>query len=124
GVDVAKRCKEFESTWEQAFTLKQLQQSSCAGVEDTFAHRWKHDCAGVDQQLCARRPREPLLAKRVDAVAVRTRRDPQQTAFGFNIVTAPREHRGILSQQLFQTFDVVVMNDTSSLRDRPLQSLV
>src|SRR5215467_975180 len=76
GVDVAKRCKEFESVWEQAFTLEQLQQSSCAGVEDTFAHRWKHDCSGVDQQLCARCPREPLLAKRVEAVAVRTRRDP------------------------------------------------
>src|SRR5262249_58791149 len=83
-----------------------------------------HGGSGGEEQLCAVRPCDAFLAQRVEAVGVRARRDPQQTALGFSVVTAPRKYRGILGQQLLQTFDVVVMNDTSSLYDCPLQPLV
>src|SRR5262249_44038844 len=40
-----------------------------AGVDEALAHRWRHDRAGVDQQLCARRAGEELFSVRVEAVA-------------------------------------------------------
>ena len=58
GVEIAKRRKELERARKQAFPLKQLQQPPGAGLEEALAHRWRHDRAGVDQQLCARRAGE------------------------------------------------------------------
>src|ERR1044072_1291904 len=78
-VDVAKRCEEFESAREQSSTLKYLQQSSGTRGEKTLAHRRHYDRACIDQQLCARRTSEVLFARLVEAIAVRVRRDSQQT---------------------------------------------
>ena len=79
-VEVAKRSKKLKRARKQAFAPKQLQQPSGARPEDTLAHRWHHDRAGVDQQLCARRAGEVLFADRVEAVAIGARGESQQAA--------------------------------------------
>ena len=80
GVEIAERRKEFERARKQAFTLKQLQQPPGARLEKALAHRWHHDRAGVDQQLCARRAGEVLFSDRVEAVAIGARGESQQAA--------------------------------------------
>jgi hypothetical protein len=60
-----------------------------------------------------------LFADRVEAVAIGARGESQKAAV---IVTVPGQQRRILSQQLLQPFDVVVVNDGSSLHCRPLQT--
>ncbi len=69
GVEITKRRKELERARKQALPPKQLQQPPGAGLEEAVAHRWRHDRAGVDQQLCARRAREPLFSLRVEAAS-------------------------------------------------------
>ena len=80
GVDVAERHEEFERARKQAFPLKQLQQPPGVRLEKPLAHRWHHDRARVDQQLCARRAGEVLFADRVEAVAIGARGESQQAA--------------------------------------------
>ncbi len=123
GVDVAKRRKELERAGKQAFTSKQLQQPPRARSEEALAHRWLHDRTGVDQQLCARRAGEVLFADRVEAVAIGARGEFQQAAGAAPVVALPGQQRRIFSQQLLQAFDVVFVNEASSLRYRPLESL-
>ena len=79
-VEITKRRKELERARKQAFTLKQLQQPPGAGLEEALAHRWRHDRAGVDQQLRARRAGEPLFSSGSQAVAIGARGDSQQAA--------------------------------------------
>ena len=61
-----------------------------------------------------------LLTERVETVAIGARGDSQQAALG--IVAPPGKQGGVLSQQLLQSLDVVVVNDALSLRCRPLQA--
>ena len=121
GIEVAKRGKEPERARKQAFAPKQLQQPSGAGFDDALAHRWRHDRAGVDQQLCARRTGEDPFSVRVEAVAIGARGDSQQATV--TLVAFPGKERRVLRQQLLQTFDVVVVNEASGLRRRPLQTV-
>jgi hypothetical protein len=122
GVDVAERGKELERSRKQAFTLKQLQQPPGARSEKAVAHRWHHDRAGVDQELCARRAGEALFSERVEAVAIGTRGESQHAVAAAPGVAVPGQQRRMISHQLLQRFDVVVVNDVSSLLDRPLQT--
>ena len=108
-VEITKRRKELERARKQAFTLKQLQQPPGARLDEALAHRWHHDRAGVDQQLCARRASERLFPVRVEAVAVGAGGDSQQAAV--IVVALPGQQRRVFSQQLLQAFDVVVVND-------------
>ena len=119
-VEIAKRRKELERAGQQAFALKQLQQPPGAGSEEALAHRWHDDRAGIDQQLCARPAREPLFSLRVACVAIGAGGESQQAAV--IVVVLPGKQRRVFSQQLLQAFDVVVVNDASSLRCRPLQT--
>ena len=118
-VEIAKRRKELEGAGQQAVALKQLQQPLGAGLEEALAHRWHDDRAGVDQQLSARPAGEPPFSLRVACVAVGAGGESQQPAIIFVVV--PRKQRRVFSQQLLQACDVVVVNDASSLRCRPLQ---
>ena len=113
-VEVTQRRKEFERARKQAFALKQLQQASGAGLEDPLAHRWHHDRAGINQQLRTRPARENLFPVRVEAIGIGARRDSQQAAL--IVVTLPGQQRRVFGQQVLQTFDVIVVNDASSLR--------
>src|SRR6266850_6694618 len=120
GDDVAKRRKEFESPRQQTFSLKYLEQSPGAGTEHFLTHGWHHNCAGIDQRLCAVDAREVLFVGRVEAIAIGAGRDSQQSVLGpFNLATMPGKQCWILSQQLLQTFDIVVMNDVSRLGHCP-----
>jgi len=47
---------------------------------------------------------------------------PSRAAFAVPVVALPAKQRRVFSQQLLQAFDVVVVNDASSLRRRPLQT--
>src|SRR5436305_8927 len=69
-VEITERGLELERARKQAFMLKQMQQSSGARLEEALAYRWRHDRAGVDQQLCGRRAREPPFSLRVTRVAI------------------------------------------------------
>jgi hypothetical protein len=91
-VEVAKRRKVLERAREQAFPLKQLQEPPRAGVENSFEHRHRHDCAGVDQQLRARRAGEGLFPVRIEGVAKGARGDSQQAA----IVALSGKQGGVL----------------------------
>jgi hypothetical protein len=79
-VEIAERRKEFERSRKQAFALKQLQQSSRAGPEEALADRWRHNRAGVDQQLCGCRAGEPPFSLRVARVAIGAGGKSQQAA--------------------------------------------
>ena len=79
-VEIAKRRKELECAGQQAFALKQLQQPLGAGLEEALAHRWRHDRAGVDQQLCGHPAREPLFSLRVACITIGAGGESQQTA--------------------------------------------
>jgi len=123
GVDVAKRRKELERARKQALALKQLEQPSGARSEKAVVHPWHSDRAGVDQHLCARRASEVLLGERVEAVAIGPRGESQQPSVIVVVVRfVPGEQRRVLGQQLLQAFDVVVVNDASSLLDRPFET--
>ncbi len=122
-VEITERRLELERARKQAFMLKQLQQSLGAGLEEALARRWRHDSAGVDQQLCGRRASEPLFSLRVTRVAISARGDSQQAALAVPVLALPGKQRRVFSQQLLQAFDVVVVNGVSSLCDRPLQTL-
>ncbi len=119
GVDVAKRRKKRERARKQAFPQKQLQQPLGAGPEEAVAHRGHHDRAGVDQQLGALGAGKVLFAERVEAVAIGACRESQQTAL--DLVTLPRQQQGVLSQELLQALDVIVVNDAPGLRCCPFQ---
>ena len=118
-VEIAKRGKELERAGQQASALKQLQQPLGAGLEEALAYRWHDDRAGIDQQLGARPAGEPLSLAPGRRVAVGAGGESQQPAIIFVVV--PGQQRRVFSQQLLQAFDVVVVNDASSLRCRPLQ---
>ena len=118
-VEIAERRKELQRARQQALTLKQLEQPPGAGSEKALADRRHHDRAGVDQQLCARPAGEPLFPLRVAGVAIGTRGHSQQAAV--IVVVLPGKQRRVFGQQLLQAFDVVVVNDASSLRYRPLE---
>src|SRR5206468_12871378 len=55
--------------------------------------------------------------------AIGARGDSQQAAFTVPVVALPGQQRRVFGQQLLQLFDVVVVNDASSLCCRPLQTL-
>src|SRR5262245_66483230 len=59
-----------------------------------------------------------LFAERVEAVAIGACRDSQQAAV---VVCVPGKQRRVLRQQSLQPLAVIVVNDTPSLRHRPLQ---
>ena len=80
GVEITERGEELQRARQQALTLKQLQQPSGSGFEDALTYRRRHDRAGVDQQLCGRRAREPLFSVRVAAVAIGARGHSDQAA--------------------------------------------
>ena len=60
---------------------------------------------------------------RVAGVSVSARGDSQQAALTVPVVALPGQQRRVFRQQLLQAFDVVVVNDASSLRYRPLKPL-
>ena len=122
-VDIAKRRKEPERARKQALALKQLQQPSGTRLDDSLAHRWHHDCAGVDQQLGARGAGEPPFSLRVAGVAIGAGGDSQQAAATDRGVAVPGQQGRVFGQQLLQSFDVVVVNDAARLCCRPLQTL-
>ena len=115
-VEITKRRKELQRARQQAFALKQLQQPLGAGLEEALAHRWHHDRAGIDQQLCARPAGEPLFSLRVACVAIGAGGESQQTAV--IVVVSPGKQRRVFSQQSLQAFDVVVVNDASEGLER------
>ena len=119
-VGIAKRRQELQRARQQALTLKQPEQPPGARLDEAVQHRWRHDRAGVDQQLCTRATREPLFSLRVARVPVGAGRESQHAAV-IIVIALPGQQRRVLSQQLLQTFDVVVVNDATSLRCRPLQ---
>ena len=118
-VEIAKRRNKLERARKQAFAPKQLQQSPGAGLDETLTHRWRHDRAGVDEQLGARRAGKGLFPGRVECVTIGASGESQQAAV--IVVALPGKQRRVFSQQLLQAFDVVVVNDASSLRCRPLE---
>ena len=120
-VDIAECGQELERSRKQAFALKQLQQPSGPGIEEAVQHVWRHDRAGVDQQFCARPAREPQFSLRVARVAIGAGGESKQPA-GDHRRLARKATPGI-PPKLLQAFDVVVVNDTSSLRCRPLQAV-
>src|SRR5690349_4328868 len=102
--------------------MKQHQQSPGSRLKDAFAGRNRHDCARIDEQLSARRPRKILLSLRVlpDIERVGARRYSEHATSFF--IALPREQCGILGHQLLQTLDVVVVDDAFSLHHRPFQT--
>ena len=91
------------------------------GLEQSLAHRWRHDRARVDQQRRARRAREPPFSLRVAGVAIGAGGESKEAAV---IVAAlPGKQRRVFSQQLLQAFNIVVVNDALRLRCRPLQTV-
>ncbi len=110
-VEITKRRQELQRARQQAFALKQLQQPPGAGLDEAAQHRWHHDRAGVDQQLCARRAGEGLFPVGVEAVGIGAGGDSQQAALTVPFVSLPGQQRGVFSQQSLQAFDVVVVND-------------
>jgi hypothetical protein len=119
-VEIAKRRQDIERAREHAFPPKQLQQSPRAAIQDALDDPRRHDSTGVDQQLGAGRTGELLFTERVEAVAKRAGGDSQNAAFP--VVALPGQQRRVFPQQLLQAFDVVVVNEASSLPDRPLQT--
>jgi hypothetical protein len=61
-----------------------------------------------------------LFADRVEAIAKRGRGGSQNAVFP--VVALPGQQRRIVGQQLLQAFDIVVVNDASSLANRPFQT--
>ena len=121
-VEFTERGKELECARKEALAVKQLQQALSTGFDEALAHRRWHDRTGVDQQLRARRTGKPSFSLRIAGVAVGARGNSQQAAFTVPVVALPGQQRGVFSQQLLQAFDVVVVNDASSLCCRPLES--
>ena len=94
GVDIAERGKKLERARQQAVSLKQLQQPSGAGQEETLKYVARYHCAGIDQKLGACSAGEPLFSFRVACVPVGERGHCEQaTAF------LPRKQRRIFSLQ-------------------------
>ena len=89
------------------------------GTDEAFAYRRRDDCAGIEQKLGTCLAREVLLADRVDAVAEGTGSHPEQPAVVF--IRLPRQQRRVFRQQLPQTFDVIVMDDSSGFGYGPLE---
>jgi hypothetical protein len=117
GVDITERGKKLERARQQAVTLKQLQLPPGAGQEETLTYLSRDHCAGVNQKLGACSASEPSFSFRVACVPVGERGHREQaTAF------LPGKQHRVFSQQLSQTLDVVVVNDASSLRHRPIQT--
>ncbi|HEY1307941.1 MAG TPA: hypothetical protein VGF24_30520 [Vicinamibacterales bacterium] len=119
-VEIAERGKKLQRAWQQALALKQLEQPAGAGSEKAVAHRWRHERAGVDQQLCGRTAGEPPFSLRVARVAKGARGHSQHA---FTVAALPRQQRRVFSQQSLQAFDVVVMNHPVRLGDGPLEAL-
>ena len=88
-IDVAKHGKEPERLRKKASAMEEIEQSLCAGSDEAIAYRRRDDCAGIDQDLGACRPREYLLPGRVKAVAVGLGSHPEQPAVVF--IRSPRQ---------------------------------
>ena len=89
--------KKLERARKQAFPLKQLQQPSGAGLEEALADRWRHDRAGVDQQLGARAAGEPPLSLWVAGVTIGAGGDSQQAAV--IVVAVPGKQRRVFTER-------------------------
>ncbi len=119
-IEIATCRNKLQRARQQAFPVKQFEQSSRARLKNAVADRWRHDCPGVDQQLCARTAREPCFPLRVAGIAISPRRHSEQTA-AF-LVPSPRKERRVFGQQWLQAFGVVVVNEALGLGDGPFES--
>ena len=89
GIDIAERGKELERSRKKASAVKKIDQPLCARSDEAIAYRRRDDCAGIDQELGTRRPREDLLSDRVAAVGVGLGSHPKQPAVVF--ICPPRQ---------------------------------
>src|SRR5262249_55923404 len=116
-----ERGKELQRSRKKPSTVEEIEQTPCAGSDETVAYRRRDDCAGIEQELGTGCAREVLFADWVEAVAVGSGRHPEQPAVVF--IRPPRQQRREFNQQLFETFDVIVMDAMASFGYRPLESL-
>ena len=122
GVEIAERRKELQRARQQAFALKQLAAALWRGSRGGRSHTDGVTTAPASISSSAHAPRVNHCSLcRVARVAIGTRGESQQAAV--IVVALPGQQRRVFSQQLLQAFDVVVVNDASSLRCRPLQTV-